>query len=98
MGSRTGRGALAKRRKRRLKQKMDRKRAQKAQYEAWRDAGTNSKRASIRKSKARRGIRVDRHRKRAKVMVDLPKTGQQLTQKQFRNTMNLRTFLRSITR
>lgn len=82
----------------RAKIKRAKKAATKAQYAAWRDAGTNSKRSAIRKSKARRGLRMDRQRRRSKVLVEIPKTGVTLTQKQFRNTMTLRNFLRTVAR
>lgn len=78
----------------RAQQKSSRKASNRTLYESWRDAGTNSKRSDREDRKARHGIRMNRHRIRAKVLVSLP-DGRTLTQKQSRNTCSLKVLLRN---
>ena len=62
----TGKGALAKRRKRRLSEKRARKAAAKALYEQWKKEGRNtkSKRVKLRAREAKKHhkVRLQRHR------------------------------------
>jgi hypothetical protein len=63
--AKTGKGALARRRRRRLSEKRARKAAQKALYEQWKKEGRNSKskRVKLRAQRLRkRTVRLVRHR------------------------------------
>jgi hypothetical protein len=77
----------------RAAKKRSQKSAEKAKYAAWRDAGANSKRSRIKASKAKRGLRLDRPKRkpteRLEIKTRLPdgtvyKRG--LTRKQLHNT------------
>ncbi len=64
MARRTGKGALAKRKKRRLSEKRARKAAAKLKYEQWKQEGRNtkSKRVKLRAARLRKKtVRTKRH-------------------------------------
>jgi glutamate synthase domain-containing protein 2 len=84
-------------------QKRKRKAAAQAQYDAWRDQGQNKKSKRAQKhNQTAKTVRAHRHRVRTPARkVTLAKkdgTTFQLTEKQYRNTMSLRQYLRHMKR
>lgn len=74
---------------RRTQEKRARKASNKAQYEAWRDAGKNSKTA--RSASVAVSVRCNRNRKRTKLMSDKPaRDGGFLTLRQAHNQGRVR--------